>query len=71
MLEKITKILRDYKGNDELAVTEESTFLDLELDSLDIVEIVMSLEEEFSITIEMSDNIKTVGDLMAIIKAAV
>ena len=70
MLERIEQIFRDYKGNDELVVTEQSTFAELELDSLDTVELVMSLEEEFSVTIEMSQDIQSVGDLMKIINAA-
>ena len=70
MLEKITKILREYKGNDDLAVTEQTTFAELELDSLDTVELIMNIEEEFSVSIEMNENIKSVGDLMKIISAA-
>ena len=70
MLEKITEILRDYKSEPDLAVTEASTFAELELDSLDTVELVMNLEEEISITIEMNENIQTVGDLIKIIESA-
>jgi len=70
MLEKITEILRDYKDDQDLAVTTESTFADMELDSLDTVELVMNLEEEFSVTIEMSENIQTVGDLIKAIESA-
>jgi len=70
MLEKITEMLRDYKGEPDLEVTEESTFTQMELDSLDTVELVMNLEEEFSVTIEMSENIQTVGDLIKIIEEA-
>jgi len=70
MLEKITEILRDYKSEPDLEVTEQSTFAEMELDSLDTVELVMNLEEEFSVTIEMSENIKTVGDLIKIIESA-
>jgi len=70
MLEKITEILRDYKSEPDLVVTEQSTFAEMELDSLDTVELVMSLEEEFSVTIEMSENIQTVGDLIKIIESA-
>jgi len=70
MLEKITEILREYKGEPDLQVTEESTFTEMELDSLDTVELVMNLEEEFSITIEMSENIQTVGDLIKVIESA-
>jgi len=70
MLEKITEILRDYKSEPDLEVMEASTFAELELDSLDTVELVMNLEEEFSITIEMNENIQTVGDLIKVIESA-
>jgi len=70
MLEKITEILREYKSDPELEVTEQSTFAEMELDSLDTVELVMSLEEEFSVTIEMNENIQSVGDLIKIIQDA-
>ena len=69
MLEKITQALRDYKDDPNLEVTEQSTFAELELDSLDTVELVMNLEEEFSVTIEMDEGIQTVGDLMKIIES--
>lgn len=70
MLEKIAKIMRDYKENDGLIVTEQTTFEELELDSLDTVELMMKCEEAFSVTIEMSEEIKSVGDLIKIINAA-
>lgn len=70
MLERITKVLREYKGNDELEVTPDTSFEELELDSLDTVELVMNLEEEFSVTLEMSEGVKTVGDLMELIEKA-
>ena len=70
MLEKITEILRDYKGEPDLEVTEQSTFAEMELDSLDTVELVMNLEEEFSVTIEMDENIQSVGDLIKVIEKA-
>ena len=70
MLEKITEVLREYKDDPDLEVTEESTFSELELDSLDTVELVMSLEEEFSVTIEMNENIQSVGELIKVIEEA-
>ena len=69
MLEKIVKIVRNYKADQELSIDEETTFAQLELDSLDIVELVMLIEEEFSVTIEMSEDIKSVGDLMRCIES--
>lgn len=70
MLEKITKILQDYKSDDSLAVTAASTFEELELDSLDLVQLVMDIEEEFNVTIEMDSPITTVAQLMEIIEKA-
>jgi len=69
MLEKITTVLKDYKSNPELEVTAETTFEELELDSLDTVELVMNLEEELGITIEMDESIKSIGDLVKVISA--
>ncbi|MBV5331929.1 acyl carrier protein, partial [bacterium] len=43
---------------------------ELEMDSLDIVELAMKIEDEFNVNIEMSENIKTVGDLLHIIEKA-
>jgi acyl carrier protein len=51
-----------------LVITENTTFEELEFDSLDIVELVMNIEEEFSVTIEMEESIKSVGDLMKVIE---
>ena len=70
MLDKITKILQDYKGDDTLEVQESSTFEAMELDSLDLVQLVMDVEEEFGITIEMDSPITTVAQLIEVIKKA-
>jgi len=70
MLEKITEILMNYKDTDDLTVTPETTFEDLGLDSLDTVELIMTVEEEFSVSIEPSEDLKSVGDLIKVIEAA-
>lgn len=70
MLERIAKILRDYKEDETLVITEETTFEELGLDSLDIVDLVVNVEDEFSITIEMDGGINSVGKLMGKIKDA-
>ena len=58
--------------NEELGVeaTEEDTFEDLYMDSLDLVEIIIECEEEFGypITDDKVQNLKTVGDLVDLIK---
>ena len=57
--------------NEELGVeaTEEDTFEDLYMDSLDLVEIIIECEQEFGypITDDKVQNLKTVGDLVNLI----
>jgi acyl carrier protein len=70
--EKIKKIIVDRLGVDEAEVTLEATFVDdLGADSLDTLELVMALEEEFGIEIpdEDAENITTVGDAIKYIEA--
>lgn len=68
--EKVATILADYKGIDASTVTAESTFADLKLDSLDVADLAMNLEDEFDVTIDLSPEVKTVGDLVKIIDEA-
>ncbi len=66
ILDKIKEIVVDQLGVDEDVVTPDATFLnDLEADSLDVVELMMALEEEFDIEIpdEEAEKISTVSDL--------
>lgn len=62
---KVKSIIADQLGVSEDKVKLESSFIeDLGADSLDIVELVMAMEEEFEVEIpdEEAENIKTVGD---------
>jgi acyl carrier protein len=73
IMEKVKSVIVDQLSVDEADVTEDASFIDdLGADSLDIVELVMALEEEFGISIpdEEAENIKTVGDAIAYIEAA-
>ena len=63
--EKIRDIIVEQLGVDEADVKPESSFTDdLGADSLDLVELIMALEEEFDIEIpdEDAEGIKTVAD---------
>ena len=66
-VEKITQVLVDYREFDPATIKPETSFAELGLDSLDTVDLVMKLEEEFGFEIPMSENLKTVGDLVAFI----
>lgn len=71
ILEKVTAIVVDKLGVDAGEVKLESTFRDdLGADSLDLFEVIMSMEEEFNITIENEDaeKIITVEDAVNYIK---
>ena len=70
MLETIAAVIKEFKSDNDLVITETTTFAELELDSLEIVELVMNLEEKFSVSLEVSPDIKTVGDLMSKIENA-
>ena len=71
VLEKVVEILRNYKDEQDLEVTMDSTFEELELDSLDTVELVMEFEEAFDTSIEMDGEIMTIGDVVTLIEKAI
>ena len=65
VLDQIKEILKDTMDIDESKITLDAK-LNLELDSLDSVELIMSAEEEFGIEIPDEDvmNFKTVNDIV-------
>jgi acyl carrier protein len=68
---KVKDIVVEQLGVDEEEVTEQASFVDdLGADSLDIVELVMALEEEFDLEIpdEDAEKLATVGDAVNYIK---
>ena len=68
VFEKVRKIICDQLDVAEDDVTMESSITeDLGADSLDVVDLIMSLEEEFDAEIpdEEAENIKTVGDIVS------
>ena len=69
---KVKSIIAEQLGVGEDEIKAESAFIeDLGADSLDIVELVMALEEEFGLDIpdEDADKLKTVGDAMEYLKS--
>ncbi|ADH99219.1 acyl carrier protein [Salisediminibacterium selenitireducens] len=65
--ERIAKIVSERLGVDESEVKKEATFKDdLGADSLDVVELVMELEDEFELEIsdEDAEKIASVGDVI-------
>ena len=71
--EQVKKIVKEQLGVEEDEIQMSSTFVDdLGADSLDIVELIMAFEEEFSIEIpdEKAEKIKTVEDVVKYIDEA-
>lgn len=69
--EKVKEIIIEQLGVAETAITPEASFIDdLGADSLDIVELVMALEEEFDLEIPDADaeKVVTVSDVVDYIK---
>ncbi|MFA5843622.1 MAG: acyl carrier protein [Coriobacteriia bacterium] len=72
IFDKVKAVIVDQLNVEEDDVLEEASFVDdLGADSLDIVELVMALEEQFGISIpdEQAEGIKTVGDAVEYIAA--
>ena len=71
VLERVTKIVAEQMGVDKAKVAAETSFVnDLGADSLDTVELVMELEDEFDISIpdEDAEKIQTVGQAVKYIE---
>jgi acyl carrier protein len=70
--EKVTESLVDF-GADADAVNRDATLEDIDIDSLDLVELTQVVEETYDIDLEGSDfkNIRTVGDVIDLVVAKV
>lgn len=68
---RLKKIVAEQLGVEESKIVPTASFTeDLNADSLDLVEMIMSLEEEFGVEIpdEAAEKIRTVGDAMSYIE---
>lgn len=73
ILDRVKEVISEQLGIEDVSsITTETTFIDdLGADSLDIVELIMALEEEFDMEIpeDEAEKIKSVGDVVDYIKA--
>ncbi len=69
ILEKLAAIIAEKIDTDASEITAETSFEELGIDSLDITDIAMSVEDEFGFEIEVDGSLKTVGDIIALIEA--
>lgn len=73
MFQRIREIIADQLGIEDPESIEMSTSLinDLDADSLDAVEIIMAIEDEFGVEIpdEEAENLKTIADLVEYVES--
>jgi len=68
MKETIVAILADYKNVDASEIRTDVPFTELGLDSLDVAELVIQIEDELGVTLEMSMKYNTIDKLVAYIE---
>ena len=71
VFERIRQILMDQLDLEEDKITMESDIVeDLEADSLDVVDLVMTMEDDFSVEVsdEQIENFRTVGDIVRFVE---
>ncbi|MBQ8827563.1 MAG: acyl carrier protein [Clostridia bacterium] len=71
VFETIAKIIVERTNCNVEDVKMESTFADLGIDSLDTVDMVMSLEDALDVEIELDQKVETVGDLVKFVESKV
>ena len=66
--DRIVEILRSMCDQDDsVQITMDTTFKDIDLDSLDVVEVALECENEFGITIEVEEPPKTMGEFVQLV----
>lgn len=68
-LDTVLEVIAEFVDVDPADITLDTTIESLKIDSLDMVEIVMSLEEKYDIQIEKQGEIKKIGDLVELIES--
>ncbi len=71
LFETIAKLIAERTECDLTSITMESTFAELGIDSLDTVDLLMSLEDAIGQEIELEEKVETVGDLVKYIESRV
>lgn len=71
IFEKIKGVIASQLGIEEDEIKLETSFEDLGVDSLDLFQIIIELEEEFGVQIEEAESIKTVADAVKYVEERV
>ena len=68
VFEKVQEIIVEELGKDAEEVKVETTFDELDADSLDVFQVISEIADEFDIQIETEEGLNTVGDLVAYVE---
>ena len=68
VFEKVQEIIVEELGKDAEEVKVETTFDELDADSLDVFQVISEVEDEFDIQIATEEGLNTVGDLVAYVE---
>ena len=68
VFEKVQEIIVEELGKDAEEVKVETTFDELDADSLDVFQVISEIEDGFDIQIETEEGLNTVGDLVAYVE---
>ena len=68
VFEKVQEIIVEELGKDAEEVKVETTFDELDADSLDVFQVISEIEDEFDIHIETEEGLNTDGDLVAYVE---
>ncbi|MFV8044251.1 acyl carrier protein [Streptococcus pluranimalium] len=68
VFDKVQEIIVEELGKEAEEVKLETTFDDLDADSLDVFQVISEIEDEFDIQIETEVGLNTVGDLVAYVE---
>ncbi len=71
IFEKIRKIIVDQLGVSQDEIKLQTSFEDLGVDSLDLFQIIIEIEEEFDVQIEDAEKMKTVGDAVNFVESKI
>ena len=67
--ETIVRIIAEYLDKDEAQISTKNSFSEIGLDSLDIMELVMQMEEELDCKVELTQEITTIDKLAELIES--
>ncbi|MGT2888153.1 acyl carrier protein [Streptococcus didelphis] len=71
VFEKVQEIIVEELGKEAEEIKMDTTFDDLDADSLDVFQVISEIEDAFDIQVETEDGLNTVGDLVAYVEGKI